>query len=425
MRRLLPLLPLAFITLQPLPAQEGAFRSWKSADGRVVEAAFVGLEGEGVKIRARTGAEFIVPLERLSAEDQAWAKAQAAAPAAGAATAGAAASSSPAAETSWPRSVAIADRPEVVVVMEDAEAKKFVYRSPHYEFVCDSKLGANVVREFGRLFEATYMMNCKLPLDLKPKPEPLREFFLARLYTDAQDYMNAGGVAGSAGVYQRGEKALDVPLKSLGVRLAGSRVILDKSDEKANATLIHEITHQMMNHWLRHLPTWLVEGSAEYTELPEYFPTGRFSWTGMRKRLQDYALAKNYYEPGPFRMLDLQELFEIKGAAWAAALTTKVPAPKVVGGEGSQSSQNYGSAGLLTYYFYHHDGKGDAADIIALYRAIEASGRDADGPALIKKHLLRERTFAQLAEDVKKGLNKAGVDVVFDKPGKNAQSAGE
>lgn len=398
-------------------AQQDTFRIWKSTDGREVEASFLGLEGASVKIKGRNGAVFSVPLERLSAEDQTWAKAQATS--AATPTAVPNTSESPAAETAWPKSVSIADKPEVIVVKEDEKEKKFIYRSPHYEFECDSKLGANVVREFGRLFEATYLLNCKLPLDIKPKPEPLREFFLAKLYTNEEDYMKAGGVPGSAGVYQSGQKALSVPLKSLGVKMVGSRVSLDKADDKANATLIHEITHQMMNHWLGKLPTWFIEGSADYTELPEYFPTGRFAWTGIRKRLTEFARQKNLYNPGPFKMLDLQELMEIKGRAWAAALTLKVKAPNVSGGEANQSSQNYGSAALLTYYFYHHDGKGEAEHIIAWLRELETAERGFDAKALIEKHLMRGRSYAQLADDVKKGLNKAGVDVEFDPPGKN------
>ncbi len=398
-------------------AQQQVFRVWKSTDGREVEASFLGLEGAIVKIKGRNGTVFSVPLERLSAEDQAWAKEQTSAAATQVSALGS--SESPDAETTWPKSVSIADKPEVMVVKEDEKEKKFIYRSPHYEFECDSRLGANVVREFGRLFEATYLLNCKLPLDLKPRPEPLREFFLAKLYTNEEDYLKAGGVPGSAGVYQSGQKALSVPLKSLGVKLVGSRVSLDKADDKANATLIHEITHQMMNHWLGKLPVWFIEGSADYTELPEYFPTGRFAWTGIRRRLEVFALQKNLYNPGPFRMLNLQELMEIKGRAWAAALTLKVKAPNVNGGETNQSSQNYGSAALLTYYFYHHDDKGDAAHVIAWLRDLENAERGFDAKALIEKHLMRGRSYAQLAEDVKKGLNKAGVDVEFDPPGRN------
>jgi hypothetical protein len=356
----------------------------------------------------------VVPLSRLSAEDQAWARAV------GEKTtlaAGVAATGQPVAEKVWPRSVGLDDKPEVVTVREDAEKKEFVYRSPHYEFICDSKLGANVVREFGRMFEATYLLNCKLPLDLKPKPEPLREYFQARLYTNAEDYFANGGVEGSAGVYSRGDKALKVPLKSLGVKMVGSRVSLDKTGDDDNATLIHEITHQMMNHWLRFLPTWYTEGSAEYAEILEYNTNGRFSLAGLRQRLEDYTTRCNLWQTTPFKMLDLKELMEIKSSEWSAALVRPVQVANVTGA--TQATQNYGSAGLLTYYFYHQDGNGDAANIIAYLRAIEAAGNEADESALAKKHLLRDRTYEQLAVDVKKGLKKEGIEVEFEGEVKN------
>lgn len=412
----------AGLTSGSIWGQEGAFRKWTSTDGRVVEAAFLGVDGENVRIRGRNGAEFSVPLSRLSEADQSWAKAQGEGKAvASAAGAAGMAGGQPAAEKVWPKTVALADKPEVVVVKEDAETKEFIYRSPHYEFICDSRLGANVVREFGRMFEATYLLNCKLPLDLKPKPEPLREYFQARLYTNEEDYFANGGVAGSAGVYSRGDKALKVPLKSLGVKMVGSRVSLDKTGDDDNATLIHEITHQMMNHWLRPLPTWYTEGSAEYTEILEYFPAGRFSLSALRGRLEAYVTRCNLWRTTPFQMLDLQELMEIEPDAWSAALVKPVQVANVQGA--TQASQNYGSAGLLTYYFYHHDGAGDAANIIAYLREIEAAGREADERAAAKKHLLRERTYEQLAEDVKRALKKEGVEVEFDSAGKNGGTA--
>jgi hypothetical protein len=408
----------------------GEMRSWTSSDGKVVEAEFVGLAEGQVKIKMADGREFTLPMERFSEADQAYARKAAETvgeePTDGAMAGGGEgetvdlnSGAIPQAEKTWPRGVAIADKPVVEVVIEDTEAKRFVYRSPHYEFECDSKLGANVVREFGRLFEATYLLNCKLPLDWKPEPEPLRKHFLAKLFTNRQDYINAGGSVGSAGIYSSGKKALMVPLSSLGVKMVGSRVSLDKADDGANGTLIHEITHQMMNHWLGRLPKWFVEGSADYTELLDYNTSGRFSWTGIRKNLQNMARIKNLYEPMPFKMLDLQELMEISSADWSAALTKSVKAPKVAGGSGKQSSQNYGSACLLTYYFYHLDGEGDGANVISWVRALETAERGTDKIELIREHLLRGRSYAQLAEDVKKGLKRAGVDIVYDPPGKN------
>jgi hypothetical protein len=369
-----------------------------------MEAAFVALEGDAVKVRLANGSTVDVPLARLSAADQTFAKSQTAAPATTATAPGEVAASK-----IWPRSFSLPDRPEVVVVKEDTEKNEYIYRSPHYEFQCDSKLGSNVVREFGRIFESTWMLNCMLPLDLKPQPEKLREIFLARLFTNKSDYMEAGGIEGSAGVYMSAKKALMVPLQSLGVKMVGSRVSLENNSDDDMATLIHEITHQMMNHWLGRLPTWYIEGSAEYVEMLEYKRNGGFSLIGLGRQLQGYARRMNYSGGGKsFTMIDLEELMTIDGRRWAAAL-----------GQDRAATENYGSAGLLTYYFYHLDGNGDAANIIAYLRELENAKTNEEEQAAVKKHLMRERTYAQLGEDVKKALRKEGIDISFFPPGKN------
>src|SRR5687768_14029690 len=74
----------------------------------------------------------------------------------------------PVADRVWPQMVTLTDAPHVEVLKEDLASKTFIYRSPHYEFICDSRLRGDVVKEFGRLFEATYLINCKLPLDFRP-----------------------------------------------------------------------------------------------------------------------------------------------------------------------------------------------------------------------------------------------------------------
>lgn len=394
--------------------QAEAYREWTSTDNKKVEAVLLGMEGEMVKLKLRTGAIVAVPLTRFTAEDQALAKAAkpSAAPIAQpslAITTGKAGAATGLyeAEKNWPRTVAVADISPVTVVKEDASTKEFIYRSEHYEFRCDSKLGANVVREFNRIFEATHLVNCRLPLDLKPTPEPGQEFFVAQLYTSKADYLTNGGLPGSAGVYQSGKKALSVPLASLGVKMVGSRVSLEKSKDEDNATLIHETTHQMMNHWLRHLPVWYIEGSAEYVSILKY-DHGRFSLAGLNDRLRTF-LQRRGADGKNFTMLDLEELTSLNGATWAAALTAGR----------HQASQNYASAALLTYYFYHLDDKGDAAHMIDFLRAVEnAKGKDAT-EAAFKQHLLRERSFEALKTDVKKALRKEGLNIEFASAGKN------
>jgi hypothetical protein len=209
--------------------------------------------------------------------------------------------------------------------------------------------------------------------------------------------MKAGGVVGSAGIYMSREKALMVPLKSLGVKMVGSRVSLEKSGDDDNVTLIHEITHQMMNHWLGDLPTWYIEGAAEYVEQQDY-ERGKFNLAKHRERMRLYA-DRMGGDGKNFSMLELKSLLTIEGEAWSAALA-----------EGGGAQLNYGSAGMLTYYFYHLDGKGDAANIIACLRAIEGG---MEGDDAIAKHLMRDRSPEQLQEEVQKALRGEGIKLDF------------
>lgn len=55
------------------PPVAAAARSWKSVDGRVIEAQFAGIQGDQVAL-IRTGQRFVIPLAQLSAESQALAR---------------------------------------------------------------------------------------------------------------------------------------------------------------------------------------------------------------------------------------------------------------------------------------------------------------------------------------------------------------
>jgi hypothetical protein len=72
--------------------------------------------------------------------------------------------------------------------------------------------------------------------------------------------------------------------------------------------------------------------------------------------------------------------------------------------------RSYASSALLTYYFYHVDGEGDAANIIAWLRALEKGGKQSE---LAQTHLLRGRSYADLEKDLVKATRKLGFDIDF------------
>ena len=307
-------------------------------------------------------------------------------------------STGPASDRQWPSRVTLTSTPEVETVTDHGLKGLYVYRTEHYEFRCDSPLGADVVRTFSRVFESTYLLNCLLPLDLRPTPEPMRERFVARIFTEQRQYLAEGGLQGSAGSYSRGDASILVPASSLGVKMVGGRVQMDRSEE--SGTLIHEITHQMMNPWLERLPKWFTEGSAEYVEMADYIH-GRFFLNQMRDRLvRRLNIGLHRGGEKEFKMLNVGQLLALDGSRWnrEMAMTS------------SLVSQNYDSALVLTYFFYHHDGAGDAKGMIQFLRAVE-EGVPTD--QAIAEHLLRGRAFSQIEAEIQSGLERDGVPVAW------------
>ncbi len=361
------------------------FRQWTNAENKQVEAAFTGVTGGTVNLKMRNGTIAAVPLDKLSQADQDWVKQH------GSATTTRPALGSSAPTTKgWPKSTGLDEAPKATVVKEDAATKEYIYRTANFEFRCDSRLGADVVREFGRIFEGTLEVNKELPLDLKPKPEEGRELFVAQLFTNKDDYFKAGAIPGSAGVYMSAPRSILVPIQSLGVKMVGKRVMLEQQAD--NSTLIHEITHQMMNHWLGKLPIWYIEGSAEYVTSQKYH-MGRFSLTNPGANVKKYLSDHKGVWEKKFTMWHLYHLMHIDSDAWAGA----------IGGGQTIAMRNYASATILTYYFYHVDGKGDAANIIAWLRAIE-SGTPYEEAS--EKHLIRGRKLADIEKEISRTMQK-------------------
>jgi hypothetical protein len=369
-------------------------RTWTDVQGRTLKAALMGVTEQGVQLRLENGTVSTVPFDRLSPEDRQYLSKQPKSDPAATPTTPSTPSTPSAA---WPSDVALKGVPEVTTVKEDVEAGEFIYQTEHYEFRCDAKLGASVVREFARLFEATHLVNHELPLNLSPKPESGQEKFLALLFKDKQDYYNAGAIPGSAGVYMGGKKCLMVPMESLGVRQVGKRFSLDRDSD--NTTLIHEITHQMMNHWIPNLPTWYVEGSAEYVAAAKY-RQGRFAFTRMGDNVVAYLRENKGVWDKKWTMWHLHHLMQIDGEAWSGA----------IGSDKTVSMRNYASSAILTFYFYHLDDAGDGKNLVNYLKDIKAGTLQR---LAAQRHLIRGRSYAAIEKELAQKMRRWGLDLEF------------
>lgn len=364
-------------------AQE--LRVWTDVQGRTIKASFVAVVGENVQLRLEGGAISTVPLARLSAPDKQYLaklpqQDQTVEP-----------------QLTWPSDVAVKAIPEVTIVKEDAEKEEFVYETEHFEFRCNAKLGDSLVREFARLFEATYLANTQLPLNLRPKPEPGREKFMARLFKNKQEYFDAGAIPGSWGVYHSASQCLMVPMESLGVRQVGKRFTLDRNAR--NTTLIHETTHQMMNYWLTKIPTWYCEGSAEYMAAAKY-KQGKFSFSRMGESLSVYLREKWGIGDKKLTIWHVHHTMQIDAESLA----------KAVGNDIDTSQRNYVSCAILTFYFYHLDGEGDARNFINYLKDLQL---DTLQRLAAQRHLIRGRSYSEIEKELSQKMRRFGLELDF------------
>lgn len=310
------------------------------------------------------------------------------------------------APTDWPREVALNAAPEITTVPASGSPDEHLYRTEHFEFSCDVPLGAEVVRHFAGAFESTHLLNCLLPLDLKPAPEGLRKLFRARILSNDAAFAAAGGAPGGAGFYSPGDKCVYAPVASLGVKMVEGVAVLDASVE-SNDTVVHEVTHQMMNRWLPLLPVWLVEGSAEYVASAD-FVQGRFFLGQMQDRLKHRLRGRGARQMGSavrIGALNVAELLALNSKAWNAGLGT--PA----------ANENYASALLLTYYLYHLDRGRQGAGTIAMLRAVE-NGMPHE--QAVRDFILAGRHPAEFEGEMGLAFARLGVELQFTKRGGTA-----
>jgi len=143
-------------------------------------------------------------------------------------------------------------------------------------------------------------------------------------------------------VYMTGEKIFKVPFPSIGLEMRGKTWF--KNDNYSGDTLIHEITHQMMHDYLPFLPVWVIEGTAEYTEMLPY-NAGAFRADSHKGAIRDHIneMQKRGYSAS---IDNLQTHMTMNRSQWS--------------GLAESSSRSMGElyfrSVLIVYFFCHLDG---------------------------------------------------------------------
>lgn len=329
-------------------------RSWTDVQGRAMQAKMTGMEGDQVLFLLASGQSVKVPLARLSPADQEFIKKSAPAP-------GAPASASanlalittgriPIEKRVWPELVEVPTKSiEISVVEENPAQKKCIYRSESFEFIAEDKLAGSVMKEIARTFEATRALVDALPWGIEPKPPAETGHYEAKFYETRRSYVAEGGPENSGGVYFSGDRIFRVPFQSLGLDMRGKTWFMDAGYR--NDTIIHEITHQLMHDYLNLLPTWVIEGTAEYTESLPY-NAGRFQAAKHEVGLKDYVRQRESQEKmtlSEFR--PLLDHMKMPRNEWDQISSN-------TSGQGRSMRQLYFQSYVLVYYFCHLDGDG-------------------------------------------------------------------
>ena len=359
-------------------------REWTSADGAArFSGTLLEVADETALIRREADQQtFTVPLENLSPSDrdwiQAWAQEQA--------RSEKVTPSSPDAPESmdWPRRIRVGPDYAIEVIEENRAEHRFVYRSNHFEFISDRALARGVVREFGQIFEGTYLSIAAMPLGWNPQP-PEGDHFVVRLFAEREAYYAAGGLPRSGGVYLSHRRECLVPFESIGLeRLSSTYALTGSSNIRI---LVHEVTHQVHHEWIARLPIWLVEGLAVYMESVPY-ERGVFRFDRQNRR--NFFLERSGREAV---FVPLGEMLAMSGREWNTMLTTGHP----------QTRQNYATAFLLAWYFFHLEDEGRS-----LYRYLRAIERGTPEPEA-RLLLLGDRDVAGLTSDFTQRMQRQGL----------------
>lgn len=343
---------LAVLCAPRIVAQNAASRSWTDVQGRKVEAAFGGVQGENVLLKLADGKTLPFAIAKLSAADQEFVKSQAGPPAAQRGTGETPKSKALAVERLPIEKRTFPDRVEVSAGMIDANPvtenpseRKYVYQTETFEFSSQAKLAKSVMTEVAQTFESTRLLLSQLPWGLDCHPPEGFERYQAKLFETRSDYIQAGGPENSGGVYLGALKVFMVPFPSLGLEKRGQTWYKNKNFR--NDTLVHEITHQVMDDYLQFMPVWMIEGTAEYTEmLPD-------TANGFIARQHESGI-KDYIKTGEKRLggveiPNLEEHMTMSRDQWQGL--TNTPASMFT---------LYFRSCMIVYYFNHldEDGKG-------------------------------------------------------------------
>jgi len=299
---------------------------------------------------------------------------------------------------SWPRTVYGPTSVKLKKIQSLSKKGLLIYESANYRFLINSKVEPRVIQRFAVLFETTHKFVLALPINASGHYMERGDKFPIYLFGDHASYHRAGGPQGSAGVYTPKNQSVLVPMPVLGVEWDGRKWEYKKGE--SNRVLSHELTHQLCAG--PGFGSWYIEGGAEYVASARY-THGAYHSNNGKQRVFDYVRDKDGLDDGSGRrlgsripMVSLERYMNLPYASFSG---------------GKDANKNYGVGLLLTYYFYHHDDRGDGARIKQYIKAVQQGKSERES----QKLLLANRSYSQLQEEFRKFCAKGGINLKFSR----------
>ena len=370
---------------------EEPLRVWTDVEGRGVRARYVSHDEEHVSLELEDGREAKVPLERLSEVTRLELEERVKA-AAGARPAGHW-------EGSLDEDVALPEKPTIEELRDGLGSPgEFAYASDHYRFVSTVPLSTQLMRDLAELFEATYLMCHRVPLGFERKAGDER--LDVRLFETVEQYVAAGGGAGSPGMFLRNPDRVVVPLENLGVRRVGSRYMVDR--EKSSVVLIQILIHQLMPKGYTHRGSnadWVQQGIALYLGAAPY-KGGRFRVGKSGEELREMAVgygSEGLWGWGLGETLYFPPLERLFSMPYHQVVSRDVIPNEV-------------AAAMVLAYFAEMDGEKDGRRLKAFLQRLKTAPWGMRSQRLCEP--LRDgRSLTELQEEVSRGWKRHGVEI--------------
>ncbi len=223
----------------------------------------------------------------------------------------------------------------VTLTAQPDEDGRKVWHTQNFRIDLDVKLSADELKRIAQVVETTAWLVKHHPLPLY-SPPPGRNRIA--IYARDEDYAAAGAVAGTAGYYSGWMKCVFIRGSALVPTGDGRRRLLPRHDE---GLVVHELVHLSMHGNFPHMPTWFIEGIAEFFR-SAHFGGGRFSFANTDASIRDYLRSMLSPTNPMVPMSPIREIVGLNLMSWQDY-------QRILPSE--DRCRPYASALLLTHYY--------------------------------------------------------------------------